>query len=66
MFTHTCSSCERRQLIFGSQVTAVTSASTERGTGIAYSFICWCGAPQTAVEITEPVVTERRESVRAA
>lgn len=57
MFTHTCSVCERRQLIFGTQITKVTSAAN----GIAYHFTCWCGQAQTAVRITE-----RSQTVRAA
>jgi hypothetical protein len=43
MFTHHCTSCDKRQLIFFSQVTAL--AETDRGTAVA--FTCWCGEPQT-------------------
>ena len=57
MFTHTCSACERRQLIFSTQITDVTSAEN----GIAYHFTCWCGQGQTAVR-----VTDRSQTVRIA
>ncbi len=57
MFTHTCSSCERRQLIFSTQITSVTTVDA----GVAYHFTCWCGQPQTAVE-----VTHRSQTVTAA
>jgi hypothetical protein len=60
MFTHTCSHCSRRQLIFGSQVTAVTAVEN----GLAYTFTCWCGETETALEVTE--ITERSQTVRAA
>ncbi len=43
MFVHECTACQRRQLIFPSQLTAV--AETEAGTRV--SFTCWCGAEQT-------------------
>ena len=66
MFTHTCSHCSRRQLIFGSQVTAVTAVEK----GLAYTFTCWCGETETAVQVTEVTetaqVTERSQTVRAA
>ncbi|WP_395656582.1 hypothetical protein [Nocardioides sp.] len=45
MFDHHCTACERRQLIFPSQVTAL--ANTEHG--IVVTFTCWCGADQTLV-----------------
>lgn len=57
MFTHTCSACERRQLIFPTQVNAVFAVES----GIAYRFTCWCGEAQTAVQITD-----RSQTVRAA
>lgn len=60
MFTHTCSACERRQLIFPSQITAVTSVEA----GVAYHFTCWCGQAQTALEVTE--IPDRRQVLRAA
>ena len=45
MFTHTCSHCEKRQLIFPSQITGIDNS--ERG--IVVTFTCWCGAEQTGV-----------------
>ncbi|KRB76164.1 hypothetical protein ASE01_14155 [Nocardioides sp. Root190] len=45
MFTHTCSACHRRELIFPSQITALDT--TERG--IVVRFTCWCDAEQTMV-----------------
>ena len=46
MFTHTCTACDRRQLIFPSMVTGVVA----RETGAAVAFTCWCGAEQTMNE----------------
>lgn len=43
MFDHLCSSCEKRQLIFPSQITSI--ANTDAGIEVAYT--CWCGATQT-------------------
>ncbi|GAA1914239.1 hypothetical protein GCM10009737_14450 [Nocardioides lentus] len=45
MFTHHCSACSRRQLMFFSQV----ARSTEVADGIEVSFTCWCGEDQTAL-----------------
>ena len=45
MFEHHCTACDKRQLIFPSQITAVSN--TEHG--IAVAFTCWCGAGQTMV-----------------
>lgn len=45
MFDHQCTACERRQLIFPSQVTAL--ANTDHG--IVVTFTCWCGADQALV-----------------
>lgn len=42
MFKHHCTSCDRTQLIFLSQVTAVNSAEQ----GASVTFTCWCGATQ--------------------
>ncbi|WP_341241701.1 hypothetical protein [uncultured Nocardioides sp.] len=44
MLTHLCTSCSKRQLIFPSQITAVTGAET----GPIATFTCWCGAEQSA------------------
>ncbi len=43
MFTHTCTACERTQLIFMSQVTGVSGS----GDDAAATFNCWCGATQS-------------------
>jgi hypothetical protein len=43
MFDHHCTACDKRQLIFPSQITAMTN--TEQG--IVVSFTCWCGDAQT-------------------
>lgn len=56
MFDHDCTACQRRQLIFPSQVTSLVN--TEHG--ILMSFECWCGAEQTlltgrAADQREPV-----------
>ena len=43
MFDHTCTECERRTLIFPSQVTSLANTAD----GIVVGFTCWCGAEQT-------------------
>jgi len=43
MFDHHCTSCDKRQLVFPSQVAAMTN--TEHG--IVVAFTCWCGAEQS-------------------
>jgi hypothetical protein len=45
MFDHHCTACDKRQLIFPSQVTALTN--TDRG--IVVRFTCWCGSEQAMV-----------------
>ena len=45
MFDHHCTACDKRQLIFSSQVTAMSN--TDRG--IVVAFTCWCGAEQNMV-----------------
>jgi hypothetical protein len=42
MFVHHCTACQKRQLIFPSQVTAVAA-------GPRLSFTCWCGSEQNAL-----------------
>ncbi|WP_372729286.1 hypothetical protein [Nocardioides sp.] len=42
MFDHVCTACSKRQLIFPSQVIAVTNGAS----GIHVAFTCWCGATQ--------------------
>ena len=54
MFDHHCTVCDRRQLIFPSQVTSL--ANTDHGISVA--FTCWCGAEQS-------MLTGRREPVAA-
>lgn len=55
MFDHQCTACEKRQLIFPSQVTAMTN--TDRG--IVLAFTCWCGVEQTLVTGTKSVSTSK-------
>jgi hypothetical protein len=43
MFDRHCSSCDRTQLIFPSQITGVTNTDH----GILVSYVCWCGSEQT-------------------
>ena len=45
MFDHLCTSCDKRQLIFPSQVTSLVNTDH----GIVVAFTCWCGADQTLV-----------------
>ena len=58
MFDHTCTECERRQLIFPSQVTSLVNTDH----GIIVAFTCWCGADQTLLTGRS---AERREPVAA-
>ncbi len=44
VLTHLCSACDKRQLIFPSQITAVADSDH----GVLATFTCWCGAEQTA------------------
>jgi hypothetical protein len=44
MFKHHCTVCERTQLIFGSQVSAVEGTPE----GVIATFTCWCGATQVS------------------
>ena len=55
MFDHTCTACEKRQLIFPSQITNLVN--TDRG--IVTTFTCWCGAEQTMVTGTKSVSTSK-------
>ena len=45
MFAHHCTACDRRQLVFPDQVTALVNTDH----GIVVAFTCWCGADQTMV-----------------
>ena len=58
MFDHTCTSCDKRQLIFPSQVTSLVNTDH----GIIVAFECWCGAEQTM--LTGRAV-DHRETVAA-
>ncbi|WP_310961576.1 hypothetical protein [Nocardioides terrisoli] len=52
MFTHDCSACQRRQLIFPSQVRAIVRVPG----GTRLDFTCWCGAEQIH-DLVEQVAT---------
>jgi len=43
MFDNHCSACDKRQLIFPSQVTSMSNTDH----GIVLTYTCWCGADQT-------------------
>ena len=43
MFDTHCTACDQRQLIFPSQISALTNTDE----GIVVDFTCWCGAEQT-------------------
>jgi hypothetical protein len=45
VFDHHCTACDRRLLIFPSQVTGL--ANTDHG--IVVDFVCWCGSEQSLV-----------------
>jgi len=54
MFDHVCTACDRRLLIFPSQVTSVENTDH----GIVVAFTCWCGADQSMLTgrvVSEPV-----------
>lgn len=55
MFDHLCTQCEKRQLIFSSQITGMTN--TDRG--IVVAFTCWCGAEQALVTGKKAVSTSK-------
>lgn len=46
MFLHLCTACDKKQLIFPSQITGMANLDD----GIVLAFTCWCGAEQ--VELT--------------
>lgn len=60
MFTHTCSHCAKRQLIFPSQINKMINTDT----GIVVAFTCWCGEAQTM--LTGRRAVRRSDVVRAA
>jgi hypothetical protein len=41
MFDHYCPACEKRQLLFGSQITGIVNDEQ----GIVVLLTCWCGEP---------------------
>jgi len=43
VFDHHCTTCDRRQLIFPSQVTSLDNTDH----GIVVAFVCWCGSGQS-------------------
>jgi hypothetical protein len=43
MFVHHCSACQKRQLVFFSQLTSMENTEA----GIEVSLTCWCGSEQT-------------------
>jgi hypothetical protein len=43
MFDHHCTACDKRQLIFPSQITSVVNTED----GITVTYTCWCGTGQT-------------------
>ena len=62
MFTHTCSACHRRELIFPSQITGMENTDH----GIVVTFTCWCDAEQTMVtglKATQPVAPAAEAAV---
>lgn len=65
MFQHTCSACQRRELIFPSQVTGMENTDH----GIVVTFTCWCDAEQTmvtGVKAPRPVAQPVAQPVVAA
>ena len=56
MFDHTCTECERRVLIFPSQVTSLVNTDH----AIIVAFTCWCGAEQTHGHRPGPPGARRR------
>ncbi|MBD8870903.1 hypothetical protein [Nocardioides donggukensis] len=65
MFVHQCTACQKRQLIFMSQVTGMATVDG----GLAVAFTCWCGSEQASLldapATEEPVTRPERESVAA-
>ena len=45
MFVHTCSACERRQLMSTSRIKGLHNIDH----GIVVRFTCWCGADQVTL-----------------
>ena len=62
MFDHQCTACDKRQLIFPSQVTAMVNTDA----GIVVAFTCWCGADQTLVTGNKSGSTSQNSKVALA
>jgi hypothetical protein len=60
MFDHFCTACDKRQLVFASQVTSLVNTDA----GIEVTHTCWCGATQTW--LTGKAVAERATATLAA
>lgn len=56
LFINHCTECDRRQLIFPSQVKAVL----ETDAGVELLYTCWCGADQTHLEVPADQVVHHR------
>jgi hypothetical protein len=56
MFTHDCTSCHQRSLIFPGQVTGLDNTDH----GIVVHFECWCGAAQTLLTGRAAAEPQRR------
>jgi len=52
VFVHHCTACDRRQLIFASQLTSLVHTDDS----IVIGFECWCGAEQSVVKGRRPGV----------
>ena len=59
MFDHYCTACDKRQLIFPSQVTSLVNTDH----GIVMDFTCWCGSAQRT---TTGAASERPARVAVA
>lgn len=62
MFTNHCEACQRRQLIFPSQVKAVLDTET----GVELLYTCWCGSEQTYLMVPAAKRTDVRHGMVAA
>lgn len=65
LFTHTCTSCHRRELIFPDQITGLERLDD----AFRIHFTCWCDAPQTHLEprrVTPAVAASQAPSPVAA
>ena len=60
MFDHHCTACDKRQLIFPSQITSMVNTDH----GIIVAFQCWCGAEQTMLTGRGVATADRRRLTR--